>query len=130
MSEIFQDEHVTATLADGLLHLAWAKEVRDDVQGVELARQLTGALSHALQGHAPASIAMLIDLMAIRTAAPKANAIFLEWLRKDWRVFRTTAFASSNILLRSSLKVASLIPGIHVNGFGTVEEARAFLARS
>jgi uncharacterized membrane protein len=130
MSEIFQDEHVTATLADGLLHLAWARDVSDDAKGIALAQQLTAALGRAVHGQKPSSIAMLVDLMAIRKAAPKANAVFLEWLRRDWRVFRVTAFASSNILLRSSLKVASLIPGINVNGFATVEEARAFLARS
>jgi len=130
MSEIFTDEHVTATLTDGVLHLAWAADVADDERGIALAHELTAALARALKSQPPGSIKMLVDLMPIRKSAPKANSIFLEWLRRDWRVFRVTAFASSNVLLRSSLKVASLVPGINVNGFATVDEARAFLDRS
>lgn len=129
MTDIFHDEHVTVTQANGCLHLAWAKDVVDGPEAVDLARRLTDALGRAVREAPPKSMTMLVDLMVIKKPAPKANAVFLEWLRRDWRSFRSTAFASRNTLLRSTIKVASLLPGIQVSGFATVEEARAHLER-
>lgn len=129
LTNIFQDEHVAVTLENGCLHLAWAKDVVDGPEAVDLARRLTHALGRVVREAPPKSMTMLIDLMVIRKPAPRANAVFLEWLRRDWRSFRSTAFASRNTLLRSTLKVASLLPGIHVSGFSTVEEARAHLEK-
>lgn len=129
MRTIFDDEHVSVTLTDGCLQLAWAKDVVDGPDAIVLAQRLTGALSQTVREAPPRSLTMLVDLMVIKKPAPKANAVFLEWLRGDWRSFRSTAFASQNTLLRSTIKVASLLPGIHVSGFATVEEARAYLAQ-
>ena len=129
MRNIFDDEHVAVTLENGCLHLGWTKDVVDGPEAVELARRLTEALGRVVREAPPKSMTMLVDLMVIQKPAPKANAVFLEWLRRDWRSFRATAFASRNTLLRSTIKVASLLPGIHVAGFATVEEARAHLEK-
>ena len=129
MTTIFHDEHVTVTLENRCLHLGWTKDVEDGPEAVELARRLTEALARAVHEAPPKSMTMLVDLMVIKKPAPKANAVFLEWLRQDWRSFRATAFASRNTLLRSTIKVASLLPGIHVSGFATVDEARAHLEK-
>lgn len=129
MTEIFHDEHLTVNLENGCLHLGWKKDVEDGPEAVDLARRLTETLSRTVREAPPKSMTMLIDLMVIKKPAPKANAVFLEWLRRDWRSFKATAFASRNTLLRSTIKVASLLPGIHVSGFATVDEARAYLDR-
>src|SRR5690606_25139268 len=129
MTILFEDEHVNVTLAGHRIQLAWKKDVVDGPEAVALARRLTEALGKAVRSLPSESVTMLVDLMVIKKPAPKANAVFLEWLRRDWRCFRQTAFASRNTLLRSTIKVASLLPGIQVSGFATVEEARAHLER-
>jgi len=42
-------------------------------------------------------------------------------------VFSICVFATSSALLRSSIKVLGLIPGLELRGFETEEEARRFL---
>lgn len=127
-SKIFEDEHVEIILADGLLHIAFLKTVPDEQLGIPLARAVTANLARELSDVPDRSLQILIDVTRVQRTAPRANAIFMDWVKRDWRLFRVVAFATNNVLLRSSLKVASLLPGININGFPTVEEAREFLS--
>ncbi len=126
--KIFDDEHLEIVLSDGILHLSFLKTVPDEQLGVPLARAVTAALAAELADVPDRSLQMLIDVMRVERTAPRANAIFMDWVKRDWRLFRAVAFATSNVLMRSSLKVASLLPGIRINGFATLEEAQAFLS--
>jgi len=126
--KIFDDEHLEIVLSDGILHLSFLKTVPDEQLGVPLARAVTAALAAELADVPDRSLQMLIDVMRVERTAPRANAIFMDWVKRDWRLFRAVAFATSNVLMRSSLKVASLLPGIRINGFASLEEARAFLS--
>lgn len=125
--KIYVDEHLEIVLSNGVLHLAFLKTVPDEQLGVPMARAVTAALGNALAEVPDRSLQMLIDVMRVQRTAPRANAIFMDWVKRDWRLFRVVAFATSNVLLRSSLKVASLLPGINIHGFSTVEEAKGFL---
>lgn len=133
MKKLFDNGRVVAQLVGSRVEILWNAPTEEDALRRAEAQmpseilRLLDALVVAVEGRAPGSMSLLVS---IHGASKRYTDIFsgaLEWLRKYRHVFSLCVFATRNTLVRSSIKVLGLLPGIELKGFETEEEARRYL---
>ncbi len=132
-TELFDNGRVVARLIGSRIEIIWTAptgETERQKAESEMPSQiglLLDALRPVVADREPGSLSLLLVVRGVNKRYADILGAAVDWLRNFRHVFSICVFATSSALLRSSIKVLGLIPGLELRGFETEEEARRFL---
>lgn len=133
MQELFNNGRVIARLVGTRIEITWQAPTEEaalhqaEAQMSSEIERLLSALREVVEGRAPGSLSLLVVIRGANKRYTDTMSGAIDWLRSYRKVFSLCVFATQSALMRSSIKVLGLLPGVELRGFETEAAARSYM---